>query len=60
MYSPVAAAQTLPGASAEIDRYLLQQYAPYRGLDMQIGAMVIERKINNINKCLRRLARQQH
>lgn len=40
MYSPVAA-QTLPGASAEIDRFLLQQYGPYRGLDMQLGAMTI-------------------
>lgn len=39
MYSPVAAAQTLPGA--EIDRFLLQQYGPYRGLDMQMGAMVL-------------------
>uniref|UniRef100_A0A914L3S0 Uncharacterized protein n=1 Tax=Meloidogyne incognita TaxID=6306 RepID=A0A914L3S0_MELIC len=41
MYSPVATAQTIPGAPAEIDRFLLQQYGPYRGLDMQLGAMTL-------------------
>src|SRR5687768_10259292 len=42
MYSPVAAAPTLPGTTAEIDRYLLQQYGhqPYTSLDVQLGAMV--------------------
>lgn len=41
MYSPVAAAPTLPGTTAEIDRYLLQQYGhqPYTSLDVQLGAM---------------------
>jgi hypothetical protein len=40
MYSPVAAAPTLSGTSAEIDRFLMQQYGPYGGLDVQLGAMV--------------------
>jgi len=51
MYSPVATAQTIPGAPAEIDRFLLQQYGPYRGLDMQLGAMVnLFFPIPNINE----------